>query len=423
MPAYVSGSGSQIALPRGARPWKITGSVAKPDEKTSNDVEAHKLRVAVRSVTTSERTRGCGIRSVRSEGPAIEVTHAADGVRTRWLGTLTCGHRWTCPVCSRKLLAKRRVQIIDALAAGREAEPSRSWRMLTLTVRHSDAMGLAELLRGLRKAWRRTRQSGSVQRLWKLHVAASVRAVEITRGKNGWHPHLHVLILVDGWPTWEPSMLVETWQTMVARELGSDCTPDDEHGLRWSNDVDDRYLAKLGLEMTGAAKENSAWALAEAASALYAVARRLRDRDARMLAYAEGDQSRAIFQEYETATKGCRAIELDDRAARLARQGEAARLATDGVRVPDNDEMQHPAPAYEISMGGSVQSDAGPLSVMRALRILERDERNILHAVLCVAARAPPDPVAAELAVRAWLERRLAVRFPHGDSIGLDLPA
>src|SRR5437867_9313030 len=92
-------SGKLPDLARGARPWQITGSVAKSEETRETRAKRYALRAAVRSVTASTRTRECGMRAVRCEGPAIEVTHAAAGSRARWLGTLTCGHRWTCPVC------------------------------------------------------------------------------------------------------------------------------------------------------------------------------------------------------------------------------------------------------------------------------------------------------------------------------------
>jgi hypothetical protein len=52
--------------------------------------------------------------------------------------------------------------------------------------------------------------------------------------------------------------------------------------------------------------------------------------------------------------------------------------------------------------------------MMRALYLLERSDRSIFREALDVAARAPPTAEAGELAVRAWLEERIAVLFPHG---------
>lgn len=402
MPAYAPNDDSATPLPRGARPWKITGSVATDAQR-----ELYALRGCVRTVTDSDRTRGCGHRSVRVEGPAVEVTLHADGAKAKWVGTLTCGHRWTCPVCAAKLMAKRRVQVCDALAAGREAEPDRAWRLLTLTIRHRSAMALAHTLQ-LRKAWRLTRQRGTVQRLWKSHVAASIRAIEVPDGKHGWHPHIHIAILTSEWSDADIQTLRATWNAMVTRTLGAECCPDDEHGLHVSRDWKDTYLTKLGLETTGAAKENSAWGHAHAAGERYAVARRMLVRDERARIYEQGDRRRARFREYEAATKGCRAIELDDRATALARAGAQTRIAGGPVEQAPKDVVS--SPSYEVDMGRVIETTIGAMSMMRALVVLERaGDRCIFSEALHVAARAPP--YGAGAALRGWLDERIAVRF------------
>jgi len=277
--------------------------------------------------------------------------------------------------------------------------------MLTLTVRHRAGMQLADLLR-LRRAWRKTRQRGSVQRIWKARVAASVRAVEVTDGKHGWHPHLHIAILTTEWTDDEAIHVMRTWQEMVSRELGVECSPDDAHGMRISRDWKDSYLTKLGLETTGVAKENGPWAHASAAGERYAVARRMLAREERARIYEQGDRSRARFREYESATKGCRAIELDDRATALARAGKQTRIAG-GKDVPKE---VIASPSYEVDMTRILETTAGAMSMMRALRLLEgAGDRMIFSEALDVAARAPP--YAAEAALRGWLDERIAVRF------------
>lgn len=267
-------------------------------------------------------------------------------------------------------------------------------------------MSLADLLR-IRKAWRKTRQRGSVQRIWKARVAASVRAVEVTDGKNGWHPHLHIAVLTSEWSDDEALLVLRTWQEMVSRELGVECCPDDAHGLRISRDWKDAYLTKLGLETTGAAKVNGPWAHAQAAGERYAVARRMLSRDERARVYEQGDRSRARFREYEAATKGCRAIELDDRATALARAGAQTRIAGGPTTEPKE---VIAAPSYEVDMTRVIETTLGAMSMMRALRALESaGDRGIFSEALNVAARAPP--YGADAALRGWLDELFAVRF------------
>jgi hypothetical protein len=293
-------------------------------------------------------------------------------------------------VCAWKIVAKRRQQVIDALEAGRVENPDCSWRMLTLTLRHERGMPLRRLIRGLLAAWRRTRQRGTIQRLWKEHVRASIRALEITEGEHGWHPHLHVLLLIDGWPTWEPSALVDTWLEMVPRELSVENTPSPERGVWWSHEVSEQYLTKLGLEITGTAKGNAAWAIAAQAAQALALSR---DEDetptVRERALETSDRCRAKWREYESATKGARAIELDERAAAMAKRGEVIRL---GAIKPLEEVKERTVTV--ISMGDGW---------MRKLQRLERWHPAILSQVLQEAERAPPDDAAATAAVHGWI--------------------
>jgi hypothetical protein len=179
------------------------------------------------------------------------------------------------------------------------------------------------------RSWRKTRQIGTIQRIWKRNVFASIRAVEVTHGENGWHPHLHVLIYSESWTDEDRDLLMAAWRRIVLAELGAAHVPDAEIGVKWSPAIrsahDAGYLSKLGLEMTWGEKRSRGkrsrgpWSIA---------------RDA-----AAGDEaSQKLWREYEQATKGRRALELDDRAAALAKLGaqyaEAEALAK---RKPDDD--------------------------------------------------------------------------------------
>ena len=208
-------------------------------------------------------------------------------------------------------------QLERALAAGLEQRPDLAWQMLSVTLRHNVTMPLVALRKGLMEAWRRTRQSGSVARIMKRRVAASVRAVEITHSfRNGWHPHLHIGVLSSEWDADERETLSRVWEESCALVLGPAARPDRDHGIRWSarrlhrGDGGTRlqaYLTDIGLEFSHVSTKT---------------ARREDSRTSWQIAHAAttgDDESRRLWIEYEQATKGARAIELDDRAAALAR--------------------------------------------------------------------------------------------------------
>lgn len=128
--------------------------------------------------------------------------------------------------------------------------------MLTLTLSHGWGDSLEELRRGLTTAWGRTIAGEPWQRIaQRWGIVGYVRALELTDGPNGWHPHLHLLLFTMR-PVGELEPLRERlgqrWAARVRSVLGERHEPrTDEVGcdLRPSRSAD--YLAAMGLEITG----------------------------------------------------------------------------------------------------------------------------------------------------------------------------
>jgi hypothetical protein len=209
---------------------------------------------------------------------------------------LTCGSVWACPVCSLKIRARRAADIAKVVA----------WHgldrtyMLTLTVRHGFGDDLVTMRPGVPTCWRKV-QTGEPWQRFKESVGlrGSIRALEVTHGGNGWHPHLHILLFTDGLSPEElataRAWISERWARFVATELGDQFAPDTEHGcdLRPCNTED--YLAKLGLELTlGTTKEG-----ARANAAPFHLAQ---------LAIAGDADSQRLWQRYCDAFKGARML-------------------------------------------------------------------------------------------------------------------
>jgi hypothetical protein len=124
----------------------------------------------------------------------VAVEKRAD--RANYSGLQTCGSRFTCPMCGPKIAAERAVEIAAALSS----HTLNGGRVLlvTLTMRHSRAQRLAGLLDGLGDAWAAIRQDKRFRRLYGAHGVGWIKRLDVTHGANGWHPHLHVLVFVDG---------------------------------------------------------------------------------------------------------------------------------------------------------------------------------------------------------------------------------
>lgn len=113
-------------------------------------------------------------------------------------GIIKCGSVWACPVCAAVIRSVRAAEV-QKIADG-WVEQGGSTAMLTLTMRHKAGEPLDVLLRSLQQAYTRLlmRRTWSAQ-MASLGFAYQIRAVEVTWSyRNGWHPHLHVLLLFRG---------------------------------------------------------------------------------------------------------------------------------------------------------------------------------------------------------------------------------
>ena len=162
------------------------------------EVEAFALRAGLRAITGLRRLRMCGASACLGEA-GVDVCDGSEGRCAVWYGVLTCNSVHSCPTCSGRIRSEKRGRIEGAMRVGGLEHDEAQWRMLTVTLRHDGSESLLSLRKGVMRAWRRCRQSGTVQRLWKRHVCASVRSIEVTYGENGWHPHLHLVILTTEW--------------------------------------------------------------------------------------------------------------------------------------------------------------------------------------------------------------------------------
>lgn len=117
--------------------------------------------------------------------------------RARFEGLQTCGSVWMCPVCSSRISEVRRVELNKALAQARVL--GLGIAMITLTTRHNASDDLPALLEALKKAKNHWHDSRTYKR-HKPTIAGCITATELTHGKNGWHPHFHILVFLRGTP-------------------------------------------------------------------------------------------------------------------------------------------------------------------------------------------------------------------------------
>jgi hypothetical protein len=83
-------------------------------------------------------------------------------------------------------------------------------------------------------------------------------AEEVTHGENGWHPHIHVLLLparsqaTDLYVA-DAAWWSDRWRGIVARKLGDRHVPTETHGTDLRPCKVGDYLSKLGIELSDSA--------------------------------------------------------------------------------------------------------------------------------------------------------------------------
>lgn len=163
-----------------------------PTEEDARSRRFRLRRIAGAILGEEHRTTACG-----SKPCAKLVTVQKMGDRKAgYTGIYTCGSIWCCPVCASKISAKRSGEVAELVKA--HAKAGQASFMATLTVRHGLGDNCEALRKTISKAWHNLMRSGSMRLIRdRYNIVGYVRALEITHGKHGWHPHLHVLFLAQ----------------------------------------------------------------------------------------------------------------------------------------------------------------------------------------------------------------------------------
>lgn len=163
-------------------------------------------------------------------------------------GLMVCGSVWVCPVCASKISERRRAELKTAFKAHLDA--GGHCTMVTLTFSHSAKDKLDDLLLALGKsmqAFSRGKRHDNFRK--EIGLIGKIRAFEITYGQNGWHPHIHLLLMhsreIDPWDWVDmEDRLYEMWSGACAKNgLGTS----REHGLKMHDAAEaSTYIGKWG---------------------------------------------------------------------------------------------------------------------------------------------------------------------------------
>lgn len=125
---------------------------------------------------------GATVRVARSSAGAVHVS-----------GVARCASVWACPVCA-PTIRDRRAAEIDA-AVTRLLGQGYRVAFVTATVQHSLGDSLAQVYGLVQAAWSGVFSGRGGVTLRQSGYVGQCRVIEVTHGGNGWHPHVHALLV------------------------------------------------------------------------------------------------------------------------------------------------------------------------------------------------------------------------------------
>jgi hypothetical protein len=179
----------------------------------------------------------------------VAVLRLPETGSARFGNVQTCGSSWACPVCASRISEERRGELRRGLAAARSQ--GLAVVLLTRTVSHYAFETQSAVVALLKDALARSCSGRAANALRARYgVVGSVRSVEVTWGKNGWHPHVHELLLLE--PGYDLAALRADFAALWSRSvvLVGGRSLSEKHGLD-AVDCNARiadYVAKWGKE-------------------------------------------------------------------------------------------------------------------------------------------------------------------------------
>lgn len=151
----------------------------------------------------------CG-RNVLPHNVAIQgqqgVFLLSNGTDSKFFGHITCKNTWACPICTARVMEKRRQRIAAALDALGDKLFAFS---VTFTIPHLRYQSCHEVTDILYQTWSRFNNCKSQKgkrandqfvkpvKEFLSKIQHYVKVAEYTYGENGWHPHFHCIFWTD----------------------------------------------------------------------------------------------------------------------------------------------------------------------------------------------------------------------------------
>ena len=276
------------------------GSVSVKKTPEQGRWERWSLKSVANKLLPGSRTSKC--MRWRRPDHQIELCRGSETGKAYYHGLQVCASVWACPVCAAKITERRRAELVAASAIAKAK--GMQVMLATLTVPHGLGDDVSSILDRMQKAYAKlssTRAGAGFKK--SIGLVGTIRALEVTHGENGFHPHFHILYFIKPGASVTPLevefSLCGLWQDACLK-VGLPL-PDSKHGCR----VDDgswaaRYCSKWGLE-SEMTKSHTKSSKGKSGRSMWDLLRAV-------LADPDDKKSGALFQVYAKAFHGRRQL-------------------------------------------------------------------------------------------------------------------
>ena len=259
--------------------------------------ERYAMQSVAKDLLPNERVNICLRNMVGNE---VEVHKHLKTDKAFYSGLMVCGSVWLCPVCAAKISERRKNELFKATTVHKQAKGYLA--MLTLTIRHKRNDKLATLLEAFNGATNYMMTRKQYHEIRKdMGIIGRVKALEVTHGKNGWHPHAHIVIFYENGTDLKKmeKRMYKLWHA-ACKKFGLSTTESYGIDLQGAEHVQ-AYLSKHG-----------SWSIEQEMTKSHIKKGResnltpfdlLRD-----VLHDDDDYSKALFREYASAFKGKRQL-------------------------------------------------------------------------------------------------------------------
>ncbi|HDR6313188.1 TPA: protein rep, partial [Bacillus cereus] len=175
----------------------------------------------------------------------IKVWKHRKTLKAFFSGLMVCGSVWTCPVCAAKISERRRNELKTAFDLHKK--DGGYIALLTLTFSHKKFDRLEDILSAFAKATKKFMSGKSYQNIRdEMGLIGRVRALEVTYGVNGFHPHAHIALFYTQRTDLEymEKKMYDLWEKACDK---FDLKVNSKYGLKLENGRNsDEYIAKHG---------------------------------------------------------------------------------------------------------------------------------------------------------------------------------